>query len=665
MFKIFVFLIFCILRLGAETNATMETKNLLSSQENLEHNRSEIKEEIKVIIGSKMQDEQNQTQFLDIVADKIITSQTKSDISTDSSLINTVKEIEEINAKIILLSKNADNNITSQELRNLQNSKKKLLENMPFAITQQNIDIDFIMQYLDYKNALQKDLAKAKKNTQKYANLSIKSTNLQLNELFFTSLIKLESMFVKGSSKKAVENDLKETLLNIQMIDIAPLFELGANLKDSENFKTELAKLQNIKSSYEEILTYLLENKEFLTTNIIFGGINFKLIIDYINSKFHSNSINFGKIILIAFLMIIFISVRKFLARIIYFVFRLFSKSQNIDNRAIKTQVIDIIATPMGALMTAYALQICSNIFFYPAPIPIKLANAFSMAYIALYAWLIIKILDGYGIILIGNITKKNTRKDIINLIIKFLYIIIIIIAFLLVLRRLGFNVSGIVASLGIGGLAVALATKDIIANFFASVMLLFDNSFSQGDLITIDGVEGNVVEIGLRKTTIRTADNALVFIPNSTIMAQNVKNWNRRKVGRQLKLIVGVNYSAKIEPLKSCIDEIKQLLNNHPDIATPKDTGLNSSDLRLKYKQNVVSIDDLLGYKSAMYVALDNLGNSAIEIAISCFTKPTDMANYSRIKEEILFGIMQIVEDNGLSLAFPSQSIYIEKMPK
>ncbi|WP_162165998.1 mechanosensitive ion channel family protein, partial [Campylobacter fetus] len=91
---------------------------------------------------------------------------------------------------------------------------------------------------------------------------------------------------------------------------------------------------------------------------------------------------------------------------------------------------------------------------------------------------------------------------------------------------------------------------------------------FSQGDWIVCAGVEGTVVEIGLRKTTVRTFDNALVFVPNSKIMSENVKNWNRRKVGRQIKMTIGLSYSCSKKSIEACINDIRTMLLNHPGIA-------------------------------------------------------------------------------------------------
>lgn len=150
--------------------------------------------------------------------------------------------------------------------------------------------------------------------------------------------------------------------------------------------------------------------------------------------------------------------------------------------------------------------------FLLPLPVNVKITNTFYIIYVVLFAWLIVGILNSYGIMFLAKLAQKSGKKEVANLIIKMLYFIIVIIALLLILAHLGFNVSAIIASLGIGGLAVALAAKDIIANFFASLIISFDDSFNQGDWIEVAGIEGNVVETGLRKTTLRTFDNSLVF---------------------------------------------------------------------------------------------------------------------------------------------------------
>ncbi|MFX1702244.1 mechanosensitive ion channel family protein, partial [Campylobacter jejuni] len=103
-----------------------------------------------------------------------------------------------------------------------------------------------------------------------------------------------------------------------------------------------------------------------------------------------------------------------------------------------------------------------------------------------------------------------------------------------------------IIASLGIGGLAVALAAKDIIANFFASILLLFDNSFNQVYWVEVSGIEGTEVESGVRKSTIRPVYSCLVFLSHSTIKGANIKHWTRGRMARHVRMYWGVGYEKK-----------------------------------------------------------------------------------------------------------------------
>ena len=143
-----------------------------------------------------------------------------------------------------------------------------------------------------------------------------------------------------------------------------------------------------------------------------------------------------------------------------------------------KDQIVDIVKKPISALLIIYALNICIGVAFYPVPVPLTLANIFSIVYIVAFSWLVLTILNGYGIVIIDKIAQKSRRKEVVNLVLKVVYVIVLIIALLLILQKLGFDISALIASLGIVGLAFAFAAKDIIANFFASVMMLFDNSF-------------------------------------------------------------------------------------------------------------------------------------------------------------------------------------------
>lgn len=335
------------------------------------------------------------------------------------------------------------------------------------------------------------------------------------------------------------------------------------------------------------------------------------------------------------------------------------------QEKSAREQIQKDLIKPVSLFLFFVSVDISINILYYPATSPQGLEVWFQVAYVANAAWFIIMALQGYLAAFLSNIAQKNTdhfRKEVINLLLKIIYFIIVIIALLLILKILGFNVSAIIASLGLGGLAVALAVKDMLANFFASVMLLFDNSFSQGERIECGGIDGTVVEMGLRRTTIRTSDNALVLIPNSELANKSITNWSRRKSGRLIKINVGLAYETSRQDIIKCANAIKAMLLANPNIAKDTDPK-NDLDYTLSLKRDIISIDDYLGYKSNIYVVLDTLGDSSINILVYCFSKAVGLGEYLQIKEEVTLEILRIIEAQKLTLAFPSQSLYIEKV--
>ena len=654
----------------ADTNASEQnlSANLPVPVQNLETKKKEVEEFLSGVAGDA-----NKSETYDMIVSKIAENEMGEGASSDAqAFYRIVNEIKEINKKISSLSAGVDANASEGEIKSLKENKSRLFDSVPMAITSNTFSREGIVKYAEIKKNIEDTLKKyaKKQNSIEYVTAAISADKMALSNIFYEEILRLDNLFVNGASKNELKDELNKALEKIREYSFDKTGKLKEGLKnesDLDIFTSKFAELKNDKATYEEILSYLYSNADLLASSVIFTSLNFKSVMDYINeiSPVKNRHFNVGKIVLIALIMAFFYSLRRVLANLIYFVFRIINHSTALDKETIKEQVVATIKKPLGVLLIAYSIDISLVIFFYPAPVPLKFASALSIIYVILWAWVIIEIIDGYGIIVLGNIAKKGVRKDVINLIIKILYIVVITIAALLILKRLGFDVSAILASLGIGGLAIAFATKDIIANFFQSIMLLFDNSFSQGDHVVVGDIEGTVVETGFRKTTIRTFDNALVFVPNANIMAQNIKNWNRRKVGRNININVGVTYAAKSEQLRKCIDDIKEMLKSHPHIAQSSDSATNSRDFRMRSRQNMVSIDDLAGYKSTMNVVLDSFGDSSINILVYCFTKAVDRDIYLEIKEDILFKIMEIIENNGLEFAFPSQSLYVEKLPK
>lgn len=543
-----------------------------------------------------------------------------------------VEDLVSLNLELQEQKNELNKELFAKEEERLRKQKRDLLEKIPSLIVKQDLNRDF-MQGFEFQ----------KKQNSQFIRI------IEFNELFYASLLRLSELFVATASSKEMKESISASIMSLD-----EHFEL---LSETDAY------LQAKMATYLEILNYLRDNAYLFESNYIFAEFKLQALIDLINAYFQTELVDMGKLIICVAILLIFWALRVFLPPFILFcLMRLFFKGSKtvMDKSEVREIFIDKNQRPFQLILFFYAFSICFAIFYYPAPVNELITKIFYVLYAALFAWLVMGILNSYGIMLVAKLAEKSGKKEVANLIIKVLYFVIIIIATLLVLAHLGFNVQAIIASLGIGGLAVALAAKDIIANFFASLIISFDDSFNQGDWIELAGVEGTVVETGLRKTTLRTFDNSLVFLPNSTVMSANVKNWSKRKVGRQVKMILGVAYDAKVEQLQSCIADLREYLAKSPLVAHKEDSALNAT-YSASYRQNLVSVNDLEGYKNSCYVNLSQFADSSINIEVYFYTKTINSAEFREAKQSIMLDFMRILEKNKLSFAFPSLSLYVE----
>ncbi len=230
----------------------------------------------------------------------------------------------------------------------------------------------------------------------------------------------------------------------------------------------------------------------------------------------------------------------------------------------------------------------------------------------------------------------KAVSKEIGGFIIKSIKIFIIILGIVAILQEWGINVTAFIASLGLGGLALALAAKDTAANLFGGLTIIADKALKIGDWVKIGSVEGIVEDIGIRTTKIRSFEKSLLTVPNSYIANNPIENFSRRDV-RRIMMNIGITYDTPKEKIIAIVKDIRQMLVEHPGISK----------------------------NQALIVYFTEFGDSALNIFIYTFTNTANWEEYLKIKEDINLKIMDIVEKHGSSFAFPSQSIYIEKVPE
>ena len=211
----------------------------------------------------------------------------------------------------------------------------------------------------------------------------------------------------------------------------------------------------------------------------------------------------------------------------------------------------------------------------------------------------------------------------------RLLNVIVNTLTLMLILQEFGINVSGIVAGLGVGGLAFALAAKDTLANWFGALMIYTDRPFTIGNWIKTSQLEGVVEEIGLRSTRIRTFSKTVVTIPNRIIADEVIENFSKMPK-RRISFKVGVTYDTTPAMLEESVERIRDILRDHSDVD-----------------------------QSFWLVKFTEFGDSALEIFIYFFTDTTDWERYLTVKQDINLQIMQRLHAIGVQFAFPSVSVY------
>ncbi|MCA9700079.1 MAG: mechanosensitive ion channel family protein, partial [Myxococcales bacterium] len=190
--------------------------------------------------------------------------------------------------------------------------------------------------------------------------------------------------------------------------------------------------------------------------------------------------------------------------------------------------------------------------------------------------------------------------------------ILVVIVGLLLLFQNLGYEVGSLLAGLGIGGAAIALASKDTIANLFGSIVIFVDRPFQIGDWVEIGEQEGTVEEVGLRVTRIRTFANSLITVPNSALTTTAINNWSRMRK-RRIKLTIGVTYDATPVQIEQAVEAIREVL--HADRRVAQDF---------------------------MLVNFTDFGASSLDIFVYAFTLTTRWDEYMQVRQELLLEFMR-----------------------
>lgn len=434
-------------------------------------------------------------------------------------------------------------------------------------------------------------------------------------------------------------NDVSSPIVSdlLKALDETILLEYIAN-----TFSAEL--IENSTNIYR--IASLSGSKIFTFANKI-NNIPFAKTMNIYLSKMN---IDAARIIMIL-LIIIFIIVTQ---KIIYFMTNRFLKHKKLKDD--DTNYIHKHITKIFNMITSLIiLHLIIVVVIGFDSTTFNISKLFAIAYVILTTLLLYRITNTIAYLKQERIKNSLVlRNEIVNLAIKVINGLLILLATMAILKIVGVDLTAVLSGLGIAGAAVAFAAKDSIANVFGSIAILAGDIFEQGDWIETANEEGTVVEIGLRATTIRTFDNALISVPNVELSNSSVKNWTRRRIGRRIKMNIGVTYESDFSDIKQAIQEIKEMLREHPGIANEHTTFMDAGR-----QSKLVSIEDLKGIKRTTLVYMDEFASSSINILVYCFSRTVDWAEWLEAKEDVMFKIAHILKQNKLEFAYPTMVIH------
>jgi MscS family membrane protein len=282
-----------------------------------------------------------------------------------------------------------------------------------------------------------------------------------------------------------------------------------------------------------------------------------------------------------------------------------------------------------GAAATAWVFGLPTE----PTDVRGLVFAAFKILLAADVMWFLFRLVDvlaGYLARLTGR-TDSKLDDQLVPLIRKALKLTIGAVLAVWVIQLLGYSVSSLLAGLGIGGLAVALAMQDTLANFFGSIFIFLDRPFCVGDVVKIDDVEGTVEQVGFRSTRIRTWPATLVCIPNKKVAESVIDNLSKRPKRRVVQT-VGVTYETTADQMERAVASIAAILE--------ADAGVDP-EVRI--------------------VRFEDFGASSLDIKVVYFTKAVDYAGHMETRERVNLAIMRALADMGLAIAFPTRTVYFE----
>ena len=294
--------------------------------------------------------------------------------------------------------------------------------------------------------------------------------------------------------------------------------------------------------------------------------------------------------------------------------------------------LVEVLKAPMLFALTLVGFWIGIKRLSMPVNVMAMIADIYKFLLVISATWFISRAVSTFiNVILKEKVNDESSRMDehALSLIKKVSSFVIWSIGVITALNNAGVDVGALIAGLGIGGVAIALAAQDTAKNIFAGIMILFDRPFKIGELITIDGTTGYVEDMGIRSTKLRTYSGQLVVIPNYKTADSNLTNITREP-SRRIELNVGLTYSTTPEQMRQAMD----ILRNLPS--------------------SVAGIED------KVKVYFTSFGDFSLNITCWYYIKKD--SDLFETQSAVNLQVLDEFNAHGLDFAFPTQTLYVNK---
>lgn len=324
--------------------------------------------------------------------------------------------------------------------------------------------------------------------------------------------------------------------------------------------------------------------------------------------------------------------ISKYLSNILY---KVVGKK---DNNVGIDKFDELLTKPIGFFIVLCFIYFGASYVSYPSFIDENFQSIFSKIFSLFLIYAIykifVKVIDYIGLILKQRAAETENKMDdqLIPFAIEIGRILVVIFALFFILGNVfDINITALATGLGIGGIAIAMASKESLENLLGSFTIFFDRPFTVGDVVKVGTVTGLVEKVGFRSTRIKTFDKSVVTVPNKKMIDAELDNLGLRPV-RRVKFHIGLTYDTSTEQIKNIVSDIQEMINSHEK---------TNEEGKVRFQE---------------------FGASSLDIMILYYVNSPKWEDLIDVKEDVNYKIMDIVKKHNSDFAFPSTSVYLHQ---